>query len=65
MLKSRKYKENKEKTDNLFGSIKEKCYFCKRVETFRGWCSKQSEVFLKIMAHPSEVFLKADARSNK
>ena len=36
MLKSRKDKENKEKTDNLFGGIKEKCYFCKRVETFIG-----------------------------
>lgn len=36
LLKSRKYKENKEKTDNLFGGIKEKCYFCKRVETFIG-----------------------------
>lgn len=36
MLKSRKYKEIKEKTDNLLGSIKEKCYFCKRVETFMG-----------------------------
>lgn len=32
MFFSIKYKENQEKNIKLFGSIKEKCYFCKRVE---------------------------------
>ena len=36
MLKSIKYKEIQEKSDKLFGGIKEKYYFCKRVETSRG-----------------------------
>ena len=41
LLKSIKYKEIQEKSDKLFGGIKEKYYFCKRVETSRGRNSKQ------------------------
>ena len=32
MFFSIKYKENEEKYIKLFGNIKEKCYFCSRVE---------------------------------
>ena len=34
MFFSIKYKENEEKYIKLFGNIKEKCYFCSRVEIF-------------------------------
>ena len=40
MFFSIKYKENEEKYIKLFGSIKEKCYFCNRVEIFASRDSK-------------------------
>ena len=59
MLKSRKYKENKEKTDNLFGSIKEKCYFANELRLSS--VDTPSELLLpRIMAQQSRVFLKTN-----
>lgn len=43
MFFSIKYKENQEKYIKLFGSIKEKCYFCKRVEILASQNSKKTE----------------------
>ncbi len=40
MFFSIKYKENEEKYIKLFGSIKEKYYFCSRVEIFASRDSK-------------------------
>lgn len=40
MFFSIKYKENEEKYIKLFGNIKEKCYFCSRVEIFASRDSK-------------------------
>lgn len=46
-----KYKENEEKYIKLFGNIKEKCYFCSRVEFF---CKSR----LEIRALPAPYIMK-------
>ena len=48
MFFSIKYKENQEKNIKLFGSIKEKCYFCKRVEILVSQDSKSEHSLLLI-----------------
>ena len=48
MFFSIKYKENQEKYIKLFGSIKEKCYFCKRVEILASRNSKSEHSLLLI-----------------
>lgn len=48
MFFSIKYKENEEKYIKLFGSIKEKCYFCNRVEIFASRDSKSEHCLLLI-----------------
>nr|DAU38872.1 MAG TPA: hypothetical protein [Caudoviricetes sp.] len=46
MFFSIKYKENEEKYIKLFGNIKEKCYFCSRVEIFASRDSKSEHYLL-------------------
>lgn len=46
MFFSIKYKENEEKYIKLFGNIKEKCYFCSRVEIFASRDSKSEHCLL-------------------
>ena len=48
MFFSIKYKENQEKNIKLFGNIKEKCYFCSRVEIFASRNSKSEHYLLLI-----------------
>lgn len=48
MFFSIKYKENEEKYIKLFGNIKEKCYFCSRVEIFASRNSKSEHYLLLI-----------------
>lgn len=48
MFFSIKYKENEEKYIKLFGNIKEKCYFCSRVEIFASRDSKSEHCLLLI-----------------
>lgn len=48
MFFSIKYKENKEKYIKLFGNIKEKCYFCSRVEILASRDSKSEHCLLLI-----------------
>ena len=48
MFFSIKYKENQEKNIKLFGSIKEKCYFCSRVEILASRDSKSEHCLLLI-----------------
>lgn len=43
-----KYKENEEKYTKLFGNIKEKYYFCSRVEIFASRDSKSEYSLLLI-----------------
>lgn len=43
-----KYKENEGKYIKLFGNIKEKCYFCSRVEIFASRDSKSEHSLLLI-----------------
>ena len=47
MFFSIKYKENEEKYIKLFGNIKEKCYFCSRVEIFASPVLKQTSEMAK------------------
>lgn len=46
MFFSIKYKENEEKYIKLFGNIKEKCYFCSRVEILASRDSKSEHSLL-------------------
>lgn len=46
MFFSIKYKENEEKYIKLFGNIKEKCYFCSRVEILASRNSKSEHCLL-------------------
>lgn len=48
MFFSIKYKENEEKYIKLFGNIKEKCYFCSRVEILASRDSKSEHCLLLI-----------------
>lgn len=48
MFFSIKYKENEEKYIKLFGNIKEKCYFCSRVEILASRDSKSEHYLLLI-----------------
>lgn len=48
MFFSIKYKENEEKYIKLFGNIKEKCYFCSRVEILASRDSKSEHSLLLI-----------------
>lgn len=48
MFFSIKYKENEEKYIKLLGNIKEKCYFCSRVEILASRNSKSEHCLLLI-----------------
>ena len=67
MFFSIKYKENEEKYIKLFGNIKEKCYFCSRVEIFASRDSKSEHVYEAIaeITHHDATLIKGEGCYSK